>query len=460
MTIAGATISGATITGAVVAGATISGANLSLSGATVSGATISGASVSKATLTGSTISGGAISEGTITQGSISGGNISGGAISAGTISAGTVTGGTISGGTISGTGAPATTPAGQSPPERGKAPNAQPGERPPETQPVPPAGDESPKRPARPGHSPQGRRKSDRPGQRAAAAEDDDEEDLAARALQQALVQRGALLLPIWGLEIAPSISYGHISQDTVITVAGPSPGDPATTVGLRRRSHQVSGALTARLGLPFDLQIEASEGGQRVWNDEAIAGAARNDAFGFGLGDPRFTLTWQMIHAGSWAPDVFLAGTWKPQIGSSPFEIRPGEVAMGTGYTAVGGTITAVKTSDPLVFLASAAYTANLGVDTPQGRRDPGDLFGAGGGVILAVSPETSLSFLLDFHYKPEDTLKDKSLVGTDETVAVLQLGLGQVLSRRLLMNVSVGVGLTSDSPNFQLAVSLPMRF
>ena len=49
-----------------------------------------------------------------------------------------------------------------------------------------------------------------------------------------------------------------------------------------------------------------------------------------------------------------------------------------------------------------------------------------AGGGAILAVSPETSTSFLLDFHYKPEDEVAGKSVLGSDETVAVFQLGLG----------------------------------
>ena len=243
-------------------------------------------------------------------------------------------------------------------------------------------------------------------------------------------------------------------------TVAGQTQTDPPTTVGLRRRSHQVTGALTLRLGLPLDLQIEATAPAQRVWSDVTVAGSARNDAFGFGWGDPRFALTWQMIHAGSWAPDVFIAGSWKPQVGSSPFDARPGEVALGAGYSSIGGTLTAVKTSDPLVFLASASYTANLGLDTQQGRREPGDLWGLGGGAILAVSPETSMSFLLDVHYQPEDSLNDKTLVGTDETVAVLQLGLGTVLSRRLLLNVTVGIGLTADSPDFQLGVSLPMRF
>ena len=456
--ISGAAVSGATLFGATLSGATISGTNLSISGATVSGATISGAAISEATISGSTISGGTISEGTISQGTISGGAISGGAISGGAISAGTISGGTISGGTISGGTISGGTVSGD-----GRAsPAARPADQPPEAHPAPPPRDEGPKRVPPPARSPQGRRKLDHPARRSAATADDDEdeEDLAARALQHALVQRGALLLPIWGIEIVSGLTYAHTSQDTVATVAGPTDTAPPTTVGVRRRSHQLTGGLTFRLGLPLDLQIEASAPAQRVWSDVAVAGSARNDAFGFGLGDPRLSLTWQLFHAGSVAPDVFMAGTWKPQVGSSPFDAAPGEVALGTGYSSVGGTVTAVKTSDPLVFLASASFTENLAVDTKQGPRKPGNTYGIGGGAILAVSPETSMSFLLDFHYKPEDSLGDKAVLGTDETVAVLQLGLGTVISRRLLLNVTVGIGLTADSPDFQLGLSLPVRF
>ncbi|MFL5298970.1 MAG: hypothetical protein ACJ79R_01340 [Anaeromyxobacteraceae bacterium] len=289
------------------------------------------------------------------------------------------------------------------------------------------------------------------------AREPEDDEDLAARALQRSLVQRGALLLPVWGLEIIPALSYGHTSADAAATVSTAS--GTLVTLALRRRSHQLTGLLTSRLGLPWDLQVEASVPVLRAWTD-GLLGGLRNDAFGSGLGDPRFSLTRQLLRArGAW-PDLLVTGTWKAQVGSSPFDAGQGQLGVGTGYDAIGATLTGSKASDPLVFLASASYTANLGVNTNQGRRKPGDTWGLGAGAILAVSPETSMSFLLDFHYKPEDRLRGSAALGTDETVAVLQLGLATVASRRALLNFTVGIGLTADSPDFQLGVSLPLRF
>jgi hypothetical protein len=223
---------------------------------------------------------------------------------------------------------------------------------------------------------------------------------------------------------------------------------------------HQLSGSLTARLGLPLDLQVEASMPASFVVSDLTVAGAADSNATGFGPGDPRFTLTWQMVRAGDFVPDILLAATWKPRVGSSPFDGSASQLGLGLGYSSIGGTVTAVKSADPLVLLANVGYTDNLPVTTKEGRRNPGNSFGLGGGAILAVSPDTSLSFLVDFRYKPDDTVAGKSVPGSDETTAVLQIGLGRVLSRRVLLNINAGIGLTADSPNFQLGVSMPIRF
>jgi hypothetical protein len=332
-----------------------------------------------------------------------------------------------------------------------------PRETPRETQPARPARDQGAERapPAEP-HAPASR-EGERPARGTPETEED--EDLAARALQRSLVQRGALLLPVWGVEIVPALSYGHTGTDAfaAVTVA---PGTAPVTVAARRRSHQLTGLLTSRLGLPWDLQVEGSVPVLRAWTDGVLGGVVRNDAFGSGLGDPRFSVTRQLLRARAAWPDLLVTGTWKPQVGSSPFDAGPGQLGLGTGYDAIGATLTGSKASDPLVFLASVSYTANLGVNTNQGRRKPGDAWGLGAGAILAVSPETSMSFLLDFHYKPEDRLGGRAALGTDETVAVLQLGLATVVSRRALLNFTVGMGLTPDSPDFQLGVSLPLRF
>ena len=389
--------------------------------------------------------------GTITGSSICGATIIGGTISGATIIGGTISGANISGGTISD---------GKAAPPPASPPSPSPSPQPP---PAPANADQPPK--------PQGRvdpekKKRVSPGsalgkKRVAGGpddEDDDDEDASLRALERALVQRGALLLPPWGFEISPGVTYGLTSQDSVLNVTADN--GSTTTVSVRRRLHQVTGSLTARLGLPLDLQLEASLPASIVLNDIVVAGTAQGGSSSHGFGDPRFALTWQMARGGSVMPDLLLAANFKPATASSPFDAKQGAVGLGAGYASVGGTLTAAKSADPLVLLVNASFIDNLPADTSQGRRDPGNTYGLGGGAILAVSPDTSLSFLLDCHYKPQDSLDGKAVPGSDETFAVLQLGLGRVLSRGVLLNVTAAMGLTADSPNFQLGMSLPVRF
>jgi Putative MetA-pathway of phenol degradation len=299
-------------------------------------------------------------------------------------------------------------------------------------------------------------------------ADSEDDEALALRALERSLTQRGALLLPVWGFEIVPQLSYSR-SENFALRLPPPgeipqqSPGqDPVRTRTVRVRTHQLEGLLTLRLGLPWELQIEGSMPWLRIWRDESD-GVARATATASGLGDPQFSVTRHLVHARGAVPDVLIAGSWRPPVGTSPFDVQAEEVGFGSGSHGVGVKLTASKVADPLVYLANASYVANLRDDAKQGEIeidiDPGDEWGFSGGAILAVSPGTSMSFLLDFQYTPEVRVGGKLAPGTDEVAAVLQLGVATLASRRALLNFVLGIGLTEDSPDFQFGVSVPLH-
>jgi hypothetical protein len=242
-----------------------------------------------------------------------------------------------------------------------------------------------------------------------------------------------------------PEVSYRHASSDTFT---------------LRSREHLLAGVLTARLGLPWELQLEGSVPFLRLWQNVIVEGTVGDAAAASGLGDPRLSLTRQVVRARKALPDLLITGTWRAAVGRSPYDVDPEEVGLGAGFHGVGGTLIAAKASDPLVYLASASYMVNVSTDTEQGRLEPGDTLGLGAGAILAVSPEASMSFLVDFRYTPSARLGGNPALGSDQTIAVLQLGLATVVSRRALLNVAVGVGLTEDTPDLQLGVSVPLTF
>jgi hypothetical protein len=90
----------------------------------------------------------------------------------------------------------------------------------------------------------------------------------------------------------------------------------------------------------------------------------------------------------------------------------------------------------------------------------DPGDRFGFNVGTFLAASPNTSLSLVLNQSFIDEFEVGGQRIDGSDRVESILSFGAGTVLGRNLLLSGAVGVGLTDDSPDYSVSISLPVRF
>ncbi len=137
-----------------------------------------------------------------------------------------------------------------------------------------------------------------------------------------------------------------------------------------------------------------------------------------------------------------------------------PDDLPTGTGFQGVQGTLTAVKSRDPVVFFWGLSYTANLSDRTPRGRLDPGDTWGAQLGLVLALNLETSMTFSLEQRFTRRSELDDRVVPGSDQTVGIFRVGATYVPAPRTSLDVTLGIGLTRDSPDVQLTVAFPIRF
>jgi hypothetical protein len=293
-------------------------------------------------------------------------------------------------------------------------------------------------------------------------AVEDEEERLARAALERTLIQRGGLLLPQWTLEAEPSFSYFHSSTDTIsidaFTIL------PFLAIGqiVSERVHRDTfvPALTLRLGLPWDFQIETrvpylyqSEQTIRADNEERTRE-------GHALGDVEVAISKQLLRARGIVPDLLGSIRWKSTTGNGPFDVRSDELPTGTGFHGLQGSLTAVKSLDPLAFFGGVAYTANLPADTPAGRIDPGDTWGFNLGLALALNLETSISLALEERFTNKTTQSGVGLPGTELNVGIFRVGASYVLAPGMSLDVGVGIGLTRDAPDLQLTVALPIRF
>jgi len=288
------------------------------------------------------------------------------------------------------------------------------------------------------------------PGTSRAASQLVPEDDLD-RALERALVQTGALVLPPGQLELVPAATYLNDTRTSagLVAIAG---GLSATGDEFRRE--RLAAEATARLGLPFDLQVEATV--PWVREEQSVVrrvGLGPFDTFedeAAGIGDVSLEVTKGLLRERGWRPDLLASLRWDADTGD-----EEDGIALGSGFDEFTGTLTAVRRADPLAFVGSLSYTRAL----ESGDVRPGDEFGVAVGAVLAASPGASLRLTLSQEVRDEAERRGSALPGTDETAAVLTAGASVTLSPRVLLDVSAGVGLTEGAPDYTLRVALPIR-
>jgi hypothetical protein len=220
------------------------------------------------------------------------------------------------------------------------------------------------------------------------------------------------------------------------------------------RRVDTLEPALGLRVGLPWDLQADLRVP-YSITREKTVIGGTADRRSDSELGDIEIGLTKQILREGIRTPSLLASVTWIASTGD-----RGDDDRLGSGSDAIQGTLTAVKSQDPLVFVGSLSYSANL-EDKGAGRTvDPGDQVGVNVSSILAVSPETSLSFGIELSFFGETDVGGQEIAGSDGLSGILELGLGTVLTPSTLLSITTGMGFTEDAPDFRFGVSLPIRF
>jgi hypothetical protein len=278
-------------------------------------------------------------------------------------------------------------------------------------------------------------------------------EEAAQHALERALVETGALVLQPGKLELVPSITYQfkQVSQPGQIVLT--TTGGVLVTENVARSTQLEAGALL-RVGLPWDSQAEIN----LPYDYKRFSVASRVLGFGLseqttaamGFGDPTLSLTKQVIREGEWWPGIFASGTWDSNFGQT----KKG-IALGTGFNEFKAGVTAIKRQDPLVFTAGFTYqTALKNHDVA-----PGDQYTSAVGMLLAVSPETSLRFAQQLTFAGKTNVGGKPIPGSDQTSGIFTIGLLSILGRGLVADFSASIGETRDAPDLSVRLGFPIR-
>ena len=267
-----------------------------------------------------------------------------------------------------------------------------------------------------------------------------------SRALERTLVREGGLVLPTASIEIEPRYFYTYRGSDAlqIVTLNGQQ---VVARQDVKRDTSDFS--LNLRMGLPWTSQVDFRLPFIFDWQETATAASERNKRKRSGLGDIELGWTKQLISERGWVPDLLTGLNWKS---------KTGETNLGSGFHGIEGGVTAVKRRDPLAFFGTVSHNWSLSGRQAGNDVDLGDTLGLRLGTILATSPDTSLRFALEMNRSARAEINSRKIPGSDSVIGLFEFGLATIVLPRTLLDFTVGMGLTSDSPDFRLGVSLPV--
>jgi hypothetical protein len=260
-------------------------------------------------------------------------------------------------------------------------------------------------------------------------------------------------------------LSYSYIGQEKIITDLA---GGGITLFDIENTSsHTITNTfsgdyglldnLTGNLTLPVISKYSESRGSSGVSNS---------------LGDIGLGARFQPFEAKRDAPGLTLTGNVRLPTGRSPFKIIAGSgEATGAGVTAFTAGLNINRIVDPVALFGSINATASLPakhLHQVNGTRiltkvQPGASIGFGMGFAYALSYgiTTTVSFQESISAGSKLTFADGLVAKTTmQTSGILNMGLGYRVSPKTTINLSVGIGLTSDSPNLMVGLNVPLAF
>ncbi len=285
------------------------------------------------------------------------------------------------------------------------------------------------------------------------------DEQASQRALERTLAKSGVLLLPTWYLDSDLNFTFTH-REDQNFIQSKDNQGHDISLASGKSRQNLFDPSIAFRLGLPFDSQLEFTLPYRFIDQSNIMPSLAGDiKANGSGLGDVQVGLAKTLLKEEQWWPDLIARVSWNTDSGDA----TDGDVGLGGGLHRVTGSLTALKRQDPLAFSFNARYTKAFTKKDyfpgGNGSYNPGDTLAFSIGAQLAASADTSLLIALDQSFSSNIERGSQTIAGSNQNIGVLLIGASSIVSRNLFVNLTVGMGLTDDAPDYTAGITLSNR-
>lgn len=311
------------------------------------------------------------------------------------------------------------------------------------------------------------------------------------------LFDQPGILTPKGKFVLEPSVQYAYSSSNRVALVGYTI--IPALLIGLvdvrEVKRNTVTGALTTRYGLTNRLELEARlpyvYRSDSTVSREIFTGSASDNVFnssGKAIGDVEIAARYQLNEGGANKPYFLGSLRFKSRTGKDPFDVvtdcvtrcvgnttgtgLPLDLPTGSGFYSLQPGLTWLFPSDPAVFFGGISYTYNFkrsdvsrqvlnGEREFIGTVEPGGILGLNFGMGLALNDKSSLSVGVDLNSVGRTRQNGEPVRGSVRTqLASLLLGYSYRYSDKTAFSVTVGAGLTRDTPDLTLNLRIPMSF
>ena len=297
---------------------------------------------------------------------------------------------------------------------------------------------------------------------------------------------------------VEPSLQFGYSSSNRVALVGYTV--IPALLIGLvdvrEVKRNTFTGALTARTGLTNRMEVELKVPyvyrSDATVSREIFTGTAVERVFetsGKAQGDLELATRYQLNQGGPDKPYYVAGLRVKSRTGRDPFSVvtdcttrcvgenvtgtgLPLDLPTGSGFYSVQPSLTWLFPSDPAIFFGSVSYLHNIKRNNVSrrvlngemeliGDLAPGSVIGFNFGIGLALNDKASVSLGYDHNSIGKMKQDGQYVPGSVRTqLGTLLVAYSYRLSDRRSLNVSVGAGVTRDTPDVSLSIRLPTTF
>ncbi len=311
------------------------------------------------------------------------------------------------------------------------------------------------------------------------------------------IFEQPGVLTPPGKWVVEPSLQYAYSSSNRVALVGYTV--IPAILIGLidvrQVKQNTFTANLAVRRGITNRFEMEArvpyvyrfdSYLGREIASPDRV-NEILTDVDGKNIGDAELIGRYQLNDGGNDSPYYIASLRFKSRTGKDPFEVRTNftidgarltggqeELPTGSGFYLLQPGLTVLVPSDPAVFFGGISYQYSFSRDNVRANTvgaeleykhiQPGGVFGFNFGMGLALNERSSFSIGYDHLSvgKTESSIlrsdgSSTSVPGVRVQLGTLLLGYSYRLSTQQTLNLSLGIGVTRDTPDVQLTLRMP---